>query len=221
MPGCTGSHSTRNTRQERPWYPACVSSPDTAFQRRPALAERLAPRWRHDLIFFFVAALVIFLDQLTKWLVRSHLGLYEAWPSGGSTISIVHVVNSGAAFGILQGQTPFLIVTSLLGLGAILLYYVYPPMDHGIIRLALGMQLGGAIGNLLDRLRVGEVTDFIHVGSFPTFNVADASITTSIVVVLLFFAFQEADPAKTPDAPLAEPSLNAGADTAPEIHDDD
>ena len=197
-----------------------MSSPDTAFQRRPALAERLVPRWRHDLIFFFVAALVIFLDQLTKWLVRSHLGLYEAWPSTGSTISIVHVVNSGAAFGILQGQTPFLIVTSLLGLGAILLYYVYPPMDHGIIRLALGMQLGGAIGNLLDRLRVGEVTDFIHVGSFPTFNVADASITTSIVVVLLFFALQEAEPAKKPQAALAEPPLDAPADAVEARNDD-
>src|SRR6185437_10475936 len=209
MPGCTGSHSTRNTRQERPWYPACVSSPDTAFQRRPALAERLVPRWRHDLIFFFVAALVIFLDQLTKWLVRSHLGLYEAWPSAGSTISIVHVVNSGAAFGILQGQTPFLIVTSLRGLGAILLYYFYPPMDHGIIRLALGMQLGGAIGNLIDRVRVGEVTDFIHVGSFPTFNIADSSITISIITVLIFFALQETgEPSATNEsvAPPAAPT---------------
>jgi signal peptidase II len=101
-------------------------------------------------------------------------------------------VNSGAAFGILQGQTSFLIITSLLGLAAIVLYYVYPPMDHGLIRVALGMQLGGALGNLLDRLRFGEVTDFIDVGEFPTFNVADASISISIVAVLIFFLRQEA-----------------------------
>ena len=100
-------------------------------------------------------------------------------------------MNSGAAFGILPGQTAFLIIMSLFGLGAIVLYYVYPPMDHGLIRIALGMQLGGAIGNLLDRLRFGEVTDWIDVGEFPTFNVADACISTSIVIVIGFFLLQE------------------------------
>ena len=174
--------------------------------------HRITRRWRGDLAFFLIAAAVITLDQFTKWLVRSNLGLYESWPRDG-TVSIIHVVNSGAAFGILQGQTPFLIVTSLLGLGAILLYYVYPPMDHGIIRVALGMQLGGAIGNLIDRVRLGEVTDFIHVGSFPTFNVADSSITTSIVVVLLFFVFQEAEAAKQREpAPPADAAIEQRRD---------
>jgi signal peptidase II len=177
--------------------------------------QRIARRWRGDLAFFLIAAAVIALDQFTKWLVRSNLGLYESWPSG-SSISITHLTNSGAAFGILQGQTPFLIVTSVLGLGAILLYYVYPPMDHGIIRVALGMQLGGAVGNLIDRVRLGEVTDFIHVGSFPTFNIADSSITTSIVVVLIFFVLQEAEAAKT-----RAPAPPAPADAAAEQRRDD
>jgi signal peptidase II len=176
--------------------------------------QRITRRWRGDLAFFLIAAAVITLDQFTKWLVRSNLGLYESWPRDG-TVSIIHVVNSGAAFGILQGQTPFLIITSTLGLAAILLYYVYPPMDHGIIRIALGMQLGGAIGNLIDRVRLGEVTDFIHVGSFPTFNVADSSITTSIVVVLLFFLLQEADTARKRE-PVPPP-----ADAAVEQRSDD
>jgi signal peptidase II len=104
-------------------------------------------------------------------------------------------------------------VTSFLGLAAIVLYYVYPPMDHGLIRVALGMQLGGAAGNLIDRLRMGEVTDFIDVGRFPTFNVADASISTSIVVVLLFFALQEADGAKKPRPQLPpDAGTHAAAD---------
>ncbi|MBF6600341.1 MAG: signal peptidase II [Dehalococcoidia bacterium] len=192
-----------------------MSSPDTAWPHRPALTARISSRWRRDLVFFFVAAVVIALDQLTKWLIRSHLGLYESWPVG-SQVGFVHVLNSGAAFGILQGQTSFLIVTSLLGLGAILLYYVYPPMDHGIIRLALGMQLGGAIGNLSDRIRVGAVTDFIHVGRFPTFNIADASITTSVIVVLLFFAFQEDVAAKERAAATSPPPPDAGADATPD-----
>jgi signal peptidase II len=166
---------------------------DLAHLAAPPVARpsRLAVRWRHDLTFFSIAAFVIALDQLTKWLVRSNLGVGETWPDNGTDlIRIIHVTNSGAAFGILQGQTPFLIVTSMLGLAAIVLYYIYPPMDHGVIRIALGMQLGGAIGNLIDRVRMGEVTDFIDVGSFPTFNVADSSISVSIAAVLIFFLFQ-------------------------------
>lgn len=154
--------------------------------------RRVRERWRRDLPFFVIAAAIIGADQLTKWLVRDHLALYEQWPDESILgVRIIHVVNSGAAFGILQGQTSFLILTSLLGLAAILLYYFYPPMEHGLIRVALGMQLGGALGNFIDRVRLGEVTDFIDVGRWPTFNIADASISISIVAVLLFFALEE------------------------------
>jgi signal peptidase II len=165
-------------------------------------ARPLSSRWRKDLLFFSIAAAIVCADQLTKWLVRTHLGLYEQWPDHSILgARIIHVVNSGAAFGILQGQTPFLIVTSLLGLGAILMYYLYPPMEHGLIRVALGMQLGGAIGNFIDRVRVGEVTDFIDVGRFPTFNVADSCISVSIVAVLIFFALQETEEGRKNAAP--------------------
>jgi signal peptidase II len=182
----------------------------------PDAPARRARRWRKDVAFFVIAAAVIGLDQLTKWLVRDNLALFEQWPRDAFLhMRIIHVVNSGAAFGILQGQTPFLIVTSILGLAAIALYYVYPPMDHGLIRVALGMQLGGAVGNLIDRVRVGEVTDFIDVGRFPTFNVADASISVSIAAVLLFFAMQEADAAKKQPDP-AHPSPDASSRPAHE-----
>jgi signal peptidase II len=173
------------------------------------LKARITARWRHDLTFFLIAATVIALDQFTKELVRSNLAIGETWPDRSDDfIRIIHVTNSGAAFGILQGQTPFLIVTSVVGLAAIVLYYIYPPMDHGIIRVALGMQLGGAVGNLIDRVRLGEVTDFIDVGSFPTFNVADSSISVSIAAVLLFFVFQETDGPK----PAQEPASAAPGD---------
>ncbi|MEX2225534.1 MAG: signal peptidase II [Dehalococcoidia bacterium] len=162
-------------------------------RRATSLTDRIASRWRNDLVFFAIAAVIIALDQLTKWLVRSNLSYGETWPENSDAlVRIIHVTNSGAAFGILQGQTPFLIITSMLGLAAILLYYIYPPMDHGLVRVALGLQLGGAIGNLIDRVRLGEVTDFVDVGSFPTFNVADSAITVSIIAVLAFFFLQEA-----------------------------
>jgi signal peptidase II len=180
------------------------------------LPARRSGRWRKDLLFFAIAASVVALDQFTKYLVREHLQLYEQWPDKSILHTrIIHVVNSGAAFGILQGATPFLIITSLFGLAAIVLYYVYPPMDHGLIRVALGMQLGGAVGNLIDRVRVGEVTDFIDVGRFPTFNVADSSITISIIAVLIFFAMQESDNAKKPP----DPALTQDPTTRP-AHED-
>ena len=179
---------------------------DAPPAQQPTLGQRMAARWRNDAIFFTIAAAIVALDQFTKWLVRSNLHYGEAWPEASWFVRIIHVTNSGAAFGILQGQTPFLIVTSFLGLAAILLYYIYPPMDHGIIRLALGMQLGGAAGNLIDRVRLGEVTDFIDVGSFPTFNVADSSISISIAAVLLCFMMQE-----TLDRPQRPPDVSGAA----------
>ena len=179
----------------------------------PTLGQRIAGRWRRDLVFFAVAIVVIALDQFTKSLVRSNLELGEVWSHSVGIFRIIHVTNSGAAFGILQGKTLFLIITSLFGLAAIVLYYVYPPMDHGLLRIALGMQLGGAMGNLIDRVRLGEVTDFVDVGHFPTFNVADASISTSIVVVLIFFMLQDATTARRPQQQLPpDAGTHAAAD---------
>ena len=166
-------------------------APDSSNTQEP---HGIASRWRRDLVFFSIAALIVFADQLTKWLVRQNLELGEQWPDKSFFhMRIINVVNDGAAFGMLQGHMPFLIVTSCVGLAAIVLYYVFPPMEHGLIRVALGMQLGGAIGNLIDRVRVGEVTDFVNDGRFPTFNVADSSISVSIAAVLIFFGLQELD----------------------------
>jgi signal peptidase II len=167
------------------------SEPQSTPTPKPGVFGRFQERWRRDLVFFAIAVTVIFFDQLTKAWVRQNLVLGETWDRTFGPIEITHVVNSGAAFGILQGQTLFLVVMAILGLGAILLYYIYPPMDHGLVRIALGLQLGGAIGNLTDRVRFGQVTDFVDVGNFPTFNVADSAISVSIVVVLGFFLFQE------------------------------
>jgi signal peptidase II len=152
---------------------------------------RLWPRVRNDLVFFLIAGLVVAFDQLTKYLVRANLALGESVPKEGP-LRITYVTNTGAVFGILQGQTLFLMVTTFLGLAAILLYFLYPPMEHGILRLALGLQLGGAVGNLADRLRLGgKVTDFIDVGPWPNFNIADSSIVVGVAIIIGFFLLAE------------------------------
>jgi len=154
-------------------------------------AGRVLVRLRRDLPFFLVAAAVIGLDQVTKALVREGLALGESWPGDSWVIKLTHITNSGAAFGILQGQGAFLTVTAFVGMAAIAFYYAFPPLEHGLLRFALGLQLGGAIGNLADRLRFGEVTDFIHFPHYPAFNVADSSIVVGLVIIAGFFLLQD------------------------------
>jgi len=156
---------------------------------RPAEVSESQPpsvdkRWARRLLFWGAAAAVIALDQLTKALVRSGLARGESWPEPDWPVKIRYVTNTGAAFGILQDQTVFLVITAFIGLAAIYLYYRYPPFEHAIVPVAIGMMLGGAAGNLIDRVRLGRVTDFIDVGPWPAFNVADSCITVGIAVLL-------------------------------------
>jgi signal peptidase II len=163
----------------------------------PATRARL----RIDPVFVFIAAAVLALDQLTKAIVRAKLAPNEAWPHHDWILNIINVSNRGAAFGILQGQTAFLVVTSIIGVAAIALYYMYPPLEHGLLRIALALQLGGAAGNLLDRIRTGEVTDFINFRYWPAFNVADSCISIGVATIFFFFLVLEGDRfrAKPPD----------------------
>ncbi len=135
-------------------------------------------------MFWGAAFVVVALDQATKGFVRGLLERGEAWPSEDWPVRIKHVTNSGAAFGILEGQTLFLTVMALIGLAAIYLYYRNPPFDHFAAHIAIGMLLGGAIGNLSDRIRVGEVTDFVDFPRYPAFNVADSAITIGVCVLI-------------------------------------
>lgn len=152
---------------------------------------RRGPSARAWFVFLSVATLVIICDQISKRLIDSHLALYQSWPSDSWPVHLVHVSNTGAAFSILQDQTVFLTVTSVLGLGAILLFFFYPPFDHPWLRFALGLQLGGAIGNLVDRVWRGSVTDFIQFPRYPAFNVADSSIVIGVGILIWFLFFGE------------------------------
>ncbi len=159
---------------------------------------------RRDALFFLIAASVFTLDQITKAGIRAWLDPGEVWPDRDLFLNIVNISNSGAAFGILQGQTFFLIVTSLVGVAAIALYYVFPPLDHGLLRAALALQLGGAAGNMADRIRTGEVTDFINFSFWPAFNVADASITIGVATIIVFFLLIETERFRGPPEETSE-----------------
>jgi signal peptidase II len=152
--------------------------------RDAAARARVRARFRPgDAWFFGISALVIAVDQLTKWFVRLWIARGDSIPEDG-VLRLVHTTNTGAAFGILQHAGPLLVVTSLIGMAAILLYLFNPGFAHPLMRIGLAMMLGGAIGNLIDRLRTGEVVDFIQAPHWPAFNVADSSITVGVVLLV-------------------------------------
>ena len=144
--------------------------------------------WYKDPLFIVAIAIVFSLDQVTKAVVRHSLLLYDSFPREG-VIRITHTFNTGSAFGLFPDQTLFLILASLAGIGIILIVYRSHPFSSFPLRLSLGMQLGGAAGNLIDRLRTGQVTDFIELGFWPVFNIADASIVIGIVIIGYVFLF--------------------------------
>jgi signal peptidase II len=168
-----------------------MSTTEAGAGRNQPLSGLLARRVRRDAPFFLVAATVFVLDQATKAIIRDWLAVGESWPSEDWLVKLTHVTNTGAAFGILQGQGLFLTITAVIAIGAIVFYYAYPPLEHGLMRVAMGLLLGGAFGNLLDRLRFGEVTDFIDFPRYPEFNVADSSIVIGLVIIGGFFVLSE------------------------------
>lgn len=142
---------------------------------------------RDYLLLLGLAGMVVAADQWTKHLVRSRLEFGEVWVPWGwmaPLARVVHWNNTGAAFGLFQSGGLVLTIVAILVSAAIIYYYPRVPASQKPLRLALGLQLGGAIGNLIDRLAFGTVTDFISVGTFPVFNVADASISVGVAVVI-------------------------------------
>jgi signal peptidase II len=138
-----------------------------------------------------VGGSIIAVDQITKTLVRVNLAFQEVWVPAewlAPYARIVHWKNTGAAFGMLQDINMVNRIISLLAIlvSFVILYY-FPriPRQDRILRFALGLQLGGAIGNLIDRLTQGYVTDFISVGNFPVLNIADASISVGVAILVI------------------------------------
>lgn len=151
---------------------------------------------RRTALVGIVAVLVFVLDRITKVLVESNLAPGASVDVVGPWVRISHVTNSGAAFGLLPERTTLLSILSVLAVGAIVYYYRRLAADSRLIAATLGMQLGGAFGNLVDRIGRGYVVDFVDVGipngpRFWSFNVADSSIVIGIIAVTALLWWQE------------------------------
>jgi len=143
---------------------------------------------RDYVLLFLLSGTIIGLDQWTKDLVRTQLAFAETWVPWHWLSPYARVVNwhnTGSAFGMFQGYGIIFTALAILVAGAIIFYYPQVPRQDWPLRIALGLQLGGAVGNLIDRLTRGFVTDWISVGKFPVFNVADSSISMGVVVLIV------------------------------------
>ena len=139
---------------------------------------------RSDIAFLGVAVAIVVGDLLTKWIIRTRLDRGDAWPDPDWNVRIVHFTNTGAAFGILEGAGSLLVVASVVGVALILVYLFNPGMASPLVRAGLALMLGGAIGNLIDRVGDGEVVDFIKFPEWPAFNVADSAITIGVIILV-------------------------------------
>ena len=151
---------------------------------------KLNSKVKDYLVLFGVAGVVVALDQWTKWLVRENIEFGGMWlPSWLQWLypyaRIVHWYNSGAAFGIFQNGNLVFTILAFIVIGAIIYYFPHVESSDWTLKVAMGLQLAGASGNLVDRLMRGKVTDFISIGVFPVFNIADASISVGVAVLLL------------------------------------
>lgn len=147
-------------------------------------------------LLFVVAFVVWALDQATKAVVVRNLMYGEEWtpfPDLQWLFAFTHTTNTGAAFGLFPDASLFFVVMAFIVIGAIIFFYDRLPTQHLLVRMALGFQLGGAVGNLTDRLTRGAVTDWIHFKFWPVFNVADSAIVVG-VLILFFYLMREDHP---------------------------
>jgi signal peptidase II len=174
------------------------SSPHEASE---TLVERAAP-------LLLLAASVFALDQVTKAVIRRSLAEGEYWSIGTDLIRISHYENSGAAFGILQGAGPLFVASTLVAI-VVISFTIFRSNEYPRwFTLALALVLGGATGNLADRLARGSVTDFIDPTHYPAFNIADSAIVigVSTLLILTFFERDEPDSAVSTTEDHVEPA---------------
>ena len=177
----------------------------------PPSAESSERKWRIKGMFLLVALAVLALDQWSKWLVEAHLPHLSSIEIVPGLLNFTHVRNTGVAFGLFAANghdlhTLALAAVGTLALGVVLVYFWRTPAQDRLLLVALALVLGGAVGNLVDRIAGGAVTDFIDVYwrsyHWHTFNVADSAITIGLVLM----AWDALRPRAERREPLAEPS---------------
>jgi signal peptidase II len=174
----------------RPQPDIRVGSSTNALTPVSVVERRVGAGWVQWAALSTVALAAIVGDQLTKQVVRTHLEIDESLKVIGP-LSIHRVQNSGIAFGLFSSATAIVTVLTGIAVGWMLVFFARSGARHPVLPAALGLLIGGSISNLIDRVRLGHVTDFIDFGWWPAFNLADSFIVIGVAVLL--FALTSAD----------------------------
>jgi len=146
-------------------------------------------------VYYVIAVVMIVIDQWTKYLVIENMTIGESIPIIDNIFYLTSHRNPGAAWGILQGQMWFFYMITLIVVGIIIYYIEHYAKTNRLLGVSLGLVLGGAIGNLIDRVRFQEVVDFVDVYIFsydyPIFNVADSSLVVGVILIGIITLFEE------------------------------
>ncbi|MFZ7103144.1 MAG: signal peptidase II [Peptococcaceae bacterium] len=135
------------------------------------------------MVFWVTALIIVIFDQTTKYLIKNNLSLYESIPVIPNIFHITYIENPGAAFGLLANQRIFFILITIIIIIGVLYFYRQLKKGRFLLIIALGMVIGGALGNLIDRLRIGTVTDFFDFRIWPVFNIADSAIVIGMIYI--------------------------------------
>lgn len=152
--------------------------------RDPATKSESSSRLTAFLAALGIALAVFILDQGIKQVVENSMSIGESIPLVRGAIHLTHIKNTGGAFGVLAGQNTLLLLGSAVAVGVVL-WMLLSGTPSKLTTLGCGLILGGAAGNLLDRLTTGEVTDYVDLRVWPVFNAADAAITLGVAALLL------------------------------------
>lgn len=165
-----------------------------------------------------IATVIIVLDQVSKYLVIERLPLYESWapfPAIANLFQFTHTTNTGAAFGMFQNGNLFFAIMAVIVSAFIVFYNFTLGSGNRMLRVALGLQLGGAIGNLIDRVTLGYVTDFLDFGPWPVFNLADTAIVAGVIVLALLLLQEQREESRQAKG-MAESSAGEAAEQVDE-----
>jgi len=181
---------SEQARADVPSVDVRIGSTANALQPVSTAERSLAAGRAQWVALLLVAGAAVVADQLTKQLVGRTLDLGESVDIAGP-FSIHHVQNSGIAFGLFGSRTAIVIGVTAIAVGAMLVFFARSGRRHPVLPVALGLVLGGSIANLIDRVRLGHVTDFLDLVAWPAFNLADTFIVVGVAI--LFGALVLAD----------------------------
>lgn len=140
---------------------------------------------KKNIFIFSIALFIVFLDQLTKFIIKKNFELSHSIPLINNILHFTYVTNTGSAFGLFKGFNLIFVLFSIIVVIVILHYLKKIKQNENLLQFSVGLLLGGTIGNLIDRITYGFVVDFIDFRIWPVFNIADSTVTTSAILLII------------------------------------